>query len=76
MLSLLRNRSVWLGLLIGLLGGLRLWTMAISGVAQLPHIAAALTLLIPLIVLGVLIQRVWPAALGVVIVVVIELSLS
>jgi len=76
MSSLIHNRSVWLSLLLGLVGGVRLWTMAISGIAQLPHILAALTLLIPLVLLGVLIQRVWPAAVGLVIVVVIELSLS
>jgi len=50
--------------------------MAIAGVAQLPHILAALTLLIPLVILGVLIRRIWPSAVGVAVVLLIELSLS
>jgi len=73
---MINNRNVWLGLLLGVLGGVRIWVMATTGVAALPHILAALTLLIPLVIFGVLTRSVWPAAVGLLVVVVIELSLS
>lgn len=76
MTSLLNNRNVWLSFILGLLGATRVWSMAGAGVAELPHIAAALTVLIPGVIFGVMIQRVWPAAVGLLIVVGIELSLS
>lgn len=76
MQSLMQNRSVWLGLVLGALGGVRIWTMAATGVAALPHILAALTVLIPLTVFGVMTRSAWPGAVGLLIVVVIELSLS
>ena len=69
------NRAIWWGLALGALGAVRVWSMAISGAAQLPHIVAALTLLVPLVIFGVLIRRIWPAAAGLAIVVIIELSL-
>jgi hypothetical protein len=50
--------------------------MVISGDAQLPHLVAALTLLVPLVLAGLFFRRVWPAAVGLAVVVVIELSLS
>jgi len=73
---MINNRNVWLGLLLGVLGAVRVWVMATTGVAALPHILAALTLLIPLVIFGVLTRSVWPSAVGLVVVVVIELSLS
>ena len=76
MVSLSRNRNVWLSIALGLLGATRVWTMTGMGVAELPHIAAALTVLIPAVILGVMMQRVWPAAVGLLIVIGIELSLS
>ena len=76
MTSLLHNRNVWLSVVLGLLGATRVWSMAGAGVAELPHIAAALTVLVPAVIFGVLMQRAWPAAVGLVIVVAIELSLS
>ena len=69
------NRASWWGLALGALGAVRVWSMAISGAAQLPHIVAALTLLVPLVIFVVLIRRIWPAAAGLAIVVIIELSL-
>jgi len=76
MSPMINNRNVWLGLLLGVLGAVRVWVMATTGVAALPHILAALTLLIPLVIFGVLTRSVWPSAVGLVVVVVIELSLS
>jgi len=73
---MINNRNVWLGLLLGVLGAVRVWVMATTGTAALPHILAALTLLIPLVIFGVLTRSVWPAAVGLLVVVVIELSLS
>jgi len=69
------NRAIWWGLALGALGAVRVWSMAITGTAQLPHIVAVLTLLVPLVVFGVLIRSIWPAAAGLAIVVIIELSL-
>ena len=74
--SLNDNRAIWWGLALGALGAVRVWSMAVTGTAQLPHIMGALTLLIPLVIFGVLIRRIWPAAAGLGIVVIIELSLS
>lgn len=76
MQSLMQNRSVWLGLVLGALGGVRIWTMAATGVAALPHILAALTVLVPLTLFGVFVRRAWPAGLALAIVVAIELSLA
>ena len=76
MASLFNNRAIWWALALGALAGVRIWTMALSGVAQLPHILGALTLLVPLVVFALLIRRIWPAAAGLAIVVIIELSLS
>ena len=76
MTSLIYNRSVWLALLLGVLGGVRIWVMASTGVAALPHILAALTLLIPGVFFGIALRSPWPAAAGLLGVVVIELSLS
>ncbi|MDR9455735.1 MAG: hypothetical protein RI514_08540 [Spiribacter sp.] len=76
MASIIRNRNVWLALLLGVLGGVRVWAMASSGVAAFPHILAALTLLIPGVLFGVTLRRAWPAGIGLAAVVVIELSLS
>ena len=76
MASFIDNRSVWLALLLGVLGGTRIWVMATTGVAALPHILAALTLLIPGVLFGVALRSPWPAAAGLLGVVVIELSLT
>lgn len=69
------DRSLWLGVMLGLLGGVRVWSMAAGGAASLPHILAALTILVPLTLFGVFLRRAWPGGLGLVIVVIIELSL-
>jgi hypothetical protein len=50
--------------------------MAASGAASLPHILAALTVLVPLTLFGVFLRRAWPAGLALAIVVAIELSLA
>ena len=76
MASFIDNRSVWMALLLGVLGGVRIWVMASTGVAALPHILAALTLLIPAVLAGVALRSPWPAAAGLLGVVVIELSLT
>ena len=49
--------------------------MAATGVAALPHTLAALTVLIPAVLFGVFLRRIWPAAAGLILVVAIELSL-
>jgi len=72
---LFQNRSVLVGLLLGVLGLTRIWAMAATGAAALPHTLAALTVLIPAVLFGVFLRRIWPAAVGLVLVVMIELSL-
>ena len=76
MASRFNNRSVWLAVLLGVLGATRIWVMASTGMAALPHILAALTLLIPAVLAGVGLRSAWPAAAGLLGVVAIELSLS
>ncbi|WP_290650784.1 hypothetical protein [Aquisalimonas sp.] len=76
MSSRIRNRDVWLGLLLGVLGLVYVWIMSASGLAELPHVLAALTVLIPLVLFGVVLRSPWPAAAALVIVVVIDLSLN
>ncbi|MEX0384583.1 UNVERIFIED_CONTAM: hypothetical protein K0B97_04555 [Spiribacter pallidus] len=71
----LTSQAAWV-VALGALGAVRVWAMVISGDAQLPHLVAALTLLVPLVLAGLFFRRVWPAAVGLAVVVVIELSLS
>ncbi len=68
------SQWVWV-LALGALGVVRVWAMAVGGDAQLPHIIAALTLLVPLVLAGLFFRRIWPAAVGLLVVLVIELSL-
>lgn len=68
------NQVAWV-LALGALGAVRVWAMAIGGHAHLPHIIAALTLLVPLVLAGLFFRRIWPAAVGLLVVLVIELSL-
>ena len=72
----IRSHNVWFGLLLGALGAVYVWIMAATGVAELPHILAALTVLIPLVLFGIVLKSPWPAAVAIVIVAVIDLSLS
>ncbi|QIT54907.1 hypothetical protein HC341_06560 [Aquisalimonas sp. 2447] len=72
----IRSRNVWFGLLLGGLGAFYVWIMAATGVAELPHTLAALTVLIPLVLFGVVLRSPWPAAAALVIVAVIDLTLS
>ncbi|QIT54883.1 hypothetical protein HC341_06435 [Aquisalimonas sp. 2447] len=72
----LRSRNVWFGLLLGALGAVYVWIMAATGVAELPHTLAALTVLIPLVLFGVVLRSPWPAAAALVLVAVIDLTLS
>ena len=76
MTSLTGNRNVWFGLLLGALGLIYVWSMADSGRAELPHILAALTVLVPLAVFGVLLRSPWPGAVALVLVVVIDITLG
>lgn len=72
----IRSHNVWFGLLLGALGSVYVWAMAATGVAELPHILAALTVLIPLVLFGIVLRSPWPAATALVLVAVIDLSLS
>jgi hypothetical protein len=47
-----------------------------SGLAELPHILAALTVLIPLTLFGVVLRSPWPAAVALIILVIINMTLS
>lgn len=51
--SRLCDRNVWFGLLLGVLGLIYIGSMSASGLAELPHLMAALTVLIPLTLFGV-----------------------
>lgn len=73
---MIADRSLWLGVVLGLLGGVRVWSMAASDAASLPHILGALTVLVPLTLFAVFLRRAWPAGLALAIVVAIELSLA
>ncbi|MCL1488804.1 MAG: hypothetical protein MH186_13705 [Marinobacter sp.] len=50
--------------------------MSVSAVAELPHILAALTVLIPLTMFGVVLRSPWPAALALVLLAVINITLT
>ncbi|TVP50080.1 MAG: hypothetical protein EA345_05665 [Halomonas sp.] len=76
MSSRLRNRHVWFGLLLGALGLVYIRSMSASGLAELPHIAAALTVLIPLTMFGVVLRSPWPSAAALVVLVFINITLT
>ena len=76
MSSRLRNRHVWFGLLLGVLGLVYIASMSKSGLAELPHVLAALTVLIPLTMFGVVLRSPWPATAALIILVFINLTLS
>jgi hypothetical protein len=71
-----RNWNVWLTLLFGALGLIHVVSMSASAVAELPHILAALTVLIPLTMFGVVLRSPWPAALALVLLAVINVTLT
>ncbi|PFG08704.1 hypothetical protein ATI45_1009 [Marinobacter sp. LV10MA510-1] len=71
-----RNWNVWLTLLFGALGLIHVFSMSASAVAELPHILAALTVLIPLTMFGVVLRNPWPAALALVLLAVINVTLT
>jgi hypothetical protein len=50
--------------------------MSASAVAELPHILAALTVLIPLTMFGVVMRSPWPEALALVLLGVINITLT
>ncbi|MBT2772227.1 hypothetical protein J7J47_08280 [Halomonas sp. ISL-60] len=76
MSSRLRNRHVWFGLLLGVLGLVYIASMEKSGLAELPHVLAALTVLIPLTMFGVVLRSPWPAAAALIMLVFINITLS
>lgn len=76
MSSRLRNQEVWFGLLLGMLGGIYVWSMAAGGLAELPHILAALTVLIPLTMFGVVLRSAWPSTVALVILFIIDMTLG
>jgi hypothetical protein len=76
MSSRLRNRHVWFGLLLGILGLVYIASMSKSGLAELPHVLAALTVLIPLTMFGVVLRSPWPATAALTILVFINITLS
>lgn len=76
MSPLFQSRRVWLGLMLGALGAVRIWAMAATGVAAFPHVMAALTVLVPAVLFGVVMRSAWPGAAGLLVVLIIELSLT
>ena len=74
--SRIRDRNVWFGLLLGVLGLVYIGSMSASGLAEPPHLMAALTVLIPLTLFGVVLRSPWPAAAALAFLVVINLSLG
>ncbi|TVP53368.1 MAG: hypothetical protein EA349_13985 [Halomonadaceae bacterium] len=72
---LVKGDSIWPGLLLGVLGFVYVWSMSVRGFAELPHLLSALTVLLPLVVLGILLRSAWPGAVALVIVVIIDMSL-
>ncbi|MGM0823421.1 MAG: hypothetical protein ACQEUY_01725 [Pseudomonadota bacterium] len=74
--SRLRDRNVWFGLLLGVLGLVYIGSMSASGLAELPHLMAALTVLIPLTLFGVVLRSPWPTAAALAFLVVINVSLG
>lgn len=76
MASRLGNRNVWFGLLLGVLGLIYIRSMSASGVAELPHLLAALTVLIPLTMFGVVLRSPWPAVVALLILGFINITLS
>jgi hypothetical protein len=50
--------------------------MSASAVAELPHILAALTVLIPLTMFGLVLRSPWPAAAALVLLAVINVTLT
>jgi len=71
-----RNWNVWLTLLFGALGLVHVVSMSASAVAELPHILAALTVLIPLTMFSFVLRSPWPAAVALVILAVINVTLT
>jgi hypothetical protein len=71
-----RNWNVWLTLLFGALGLIHVFSMSASAVAELPHILAALTVLIPLTMFGVVLRSPWPAAVALILLAVINITLT
>ncbi len=59
--SRFRDSSVGWCLLLGLLGLVAVFSMSSSGRAELPHVMAALTVLVPLTLFGVVLRSPWPA---------------
>ncbi|MFP3341109.1 hypothetical protein LG331_16460 [Vreelandella aquamarina] len=73
--SRFRQRGVWLGLCLGLLGLVAIASMWANGVAALPHVLAALTVLIPLTLFGVVLKSPWPSVGALALLLVIDLTL-
>ncbi|MGM0832140.1 hypothetical protein M0220_09870 [Halomonas qinghailakensis] len=76
MSSRLGDRNVWFGLLLGMLGLIYIRSMAASGLAEVPHIMASLTILIPMTLFGVVLRSPWPAIVALVALMVINMTLS
>ncbi|TNH18685.1 hypothetical protein [Halomonas sp. BL6] len=70
-----RQRGVWLGLCLGLLGLIVIGSMWTSGAAALPHVLAALTVWIPLTLFGVVLKSPWPAVGALALLLVIDVTL-
>jgi len=60
MSSRLRDRQVWFAIFLGGLGLLYIASMANSGQAQFPHLMAALTVLVPMTLFGIVLRSPWP----------------
>lgn len=70
-----RSGRRWPGLVLGGVGLGYIWTLHATGVAEFPHAAAALTVLIPLVLFGLVLRSSLPSLLALVLVTVIDLTL-
>lgn len=75
MKNIMRDRRVWLVLLLSLLGFLAITSMVSSGQAEFPHVMAALTVLIPLTVFSLLLRSPWPTLGALFLIMVINVTL-
>lgn len=72
----IRDRRIWLILLLSVLGLLTITSMASSGRAEFPHIMAALTVLIPLTGFSLLLRSPWPTLGALCLVMIINVTLN
>lgn len=76
MKKLIRDRRIWLILLLSTLGFLTITSMVSNGRAEFPHAMAALTVLIPLTGFSLLLRSPWPTLGALFLIMVINVTLN